>query len=128
MFSFAAPRVRRRLSLTPAIDLVILILIFFMLVTRFGPDRALPVLGGAEADGYSGPPRLVEVFPDELRLNGVEMSSRALLIELVRISSSGTDAVVLRPSEGTSLQRLVDVMSLMESAGFNNLAMVEARQ
>ena len=109
------------------IDVVFLLLIFFMLVARFGADRALPISAEGGERAYSGPPRLVEVFPGDLSLNGVRMSSRSLLVELVRISGSGEDTVVLRPAEGTSLQRLVEVMALMEAAGFRNLAIAEAR-
>ena len=47
MFSFAVSRPRRRPSLTPMIDVVFLLLIFFMLAARFGMEGALPsVVGG----------------------------------------------------------------------------------
>lgn len=127
MFAFSPPRPRRRLNLTPMIDVFFLLLIFFMLMARFGGDGALPMVSGPDADAYSGPPRLVEVEPEGLRLNGVAMAPRDLLTELVRLSSSGHDAVVLRPAEGTSLQRLITVMEMMRKAGFANLAIAETR-
>lgn len=108
------------------IDVVFLLLVFFMLVARFGPDRALPLEIAGEG-AYAGPPRLVEVFPAGLTLNGVALSQRDVLLELVRISASGTDTVVLRPAGGASLQRLVEVMALMDTAGFRNIAIAEAR-
>lgn len=108
------------------IDIVFLLLVLFMLMVRFGGERALPLETAGEGD-YSGPPRLVEVLPGGLTLNGVAMEPRDLLLELVRISGSGSDPVVLRPSQETSLQRLIDVMTLMEAAGFRNLSISEAR-
>ncbi len=123
MFAFGAARSRRRMSLVPMVDLVLLLLVFFMLVARFGPERAVPVRAGG---GYAGPPRLVEVLPDGLRLNGVALAPRDLLAELVRLTASGGDAVVLRPEPGVDLERLTRVMALMEAAGFRNLALVEA--
>jgi biopolymer transport protein ExbD len=123
MFDFALSGRKRRWSLTPLIDAVFLLLLFFMLTSRFGAEAGLPLeaVGGT----YAGPPRLVEVAPESLRLNGVAMAPRELLTELVRISESGADTVVLRPGGGATLQRLVDVMELMKSAGFLNLTIVE---
>lgn len=126
MFTFAGPRPRRRISLLPMIDVVFLLLVFFMLVARFGADRSLPLRAGGAEGAYAGPPRLVEVLPEGLRLNGVVLAPQDLLTELVRLTRSGTDAVVLRPGEGATLGRLVEVMALMQAAGFENLAIVEA--
>ena len=128
MFAFSPPRPRRRMNLTPMIDVFFLLLIFFMLMARFGGEGALPMKSGPGEGSYSGPPRLVEVEPQGLRLNGVALAPRDLMTELVRLSSSGRDTVVLRPGEGTSLQRLVEVMELMRSAGFANLAIAEAQR
>ena len=125
MFAFAPPRTPRRPSLTPMVDVVFLLLIFFMLVSRFGIEDAIPLrAGGAEAS-YSGPPRLVEIGATELRLNGVPLEPRPLLVELVRLTRSGEDIVVLQPMEGASVQRLIDVMTLFGEAGFSNLAVLE---
>ena len=127
MFSFDAPRPRRRISLTPLIDVVFLLLVFFMLVARFGLDDATPLVLGGAGETYDGPPRLVEVTPGAMRLNGVEMAPRLLLFELVRLSRSGSDVVVIRPRAGATVGRLVEVMALMGEAGFTNLAVVEGR-
>ncbi len=128
MFSFAQPAPRRRMSLTPMIDVVFLLLVFFMLVARFGTDRALPLQTAGGEGAYSGPPRLVEVLPEGLTLNGVGMARRAVLTELVRLTKSGEDVVVVRPAEATSLQRLIEAMDLLRRAGFSNLAIAEARR
>ncbi|MHC0052637.1 ExbD/TolR family protein [Actibacterium sp. D379-3] len=124
MFSFAAPRKPRRPSLTPMIDVVFLLLVFFMLAARFGPQAGLDLrLAGGGA--YSGPPRLVDVTPDGLRLNGVALDAGALPGALTRLSESTADTVVIRPREGADLQRLVDVMGQLRAAGFTALALVE---
>lgn len=125
MFAFSAPRTPRRPSLTPMVDVVFLLLIFFMLVSRFGIESALPLKAGGVDGVYSGPPRLVEVGATELRLNGVAMDARPLLTELVGLTQSGEDVIVLQPSGGTTVQRLIDVMTLFETAGFGNLVVLE---
>jgi biopolymer transport protein ExbB len=48
------PRIRRRISLTPMIDVVFLLLVFFMLAARFGQDQALPLAIGTGARPGTG--------------------------------------------------------------------------
>ncbi len=127
MFQFATPRRTARISLTPMIDVVFLLLVFFMLVARFGLDQAVPLRLGTGSGDWQGPPRLVDIAPDGLRLNGVALPPRDLLLELVGLTETGADTVVLRPVDGASLGRLVEVMGLMEEAGFTNLAVIGAR-
>lgn len=124
MMQFGTPRSPRRPSLTPMIDVVFLLLVFFMLIARFGLDSAIPVRLAGAGD-YSGPPRLVDVAPGTLSLNGIALPARSLLLELDRLTDSGDDIVVLRPVDRASLQRLVETMELFEAAGFANLAVVE---
>ena len=128
MFDFAAPRTARRVSLTPMIDVVFLLLVFFMLVARFGVDRPVPVTIGTGGGGWDGPPRLVEVGPAGLRLNGVPLEIQPLLVELGGLTESSGDPVLIRPEPGVDLQRLIDVMSVMREAGFEALAVVGEAQ
>lgn len=127
MFAFAAPRRRRRISLTPMIDVVFLLLVFFMLAARFGADQAIPLRIGAGPGEWEGPPRLVEVLPEGQRLNGVAVTPEALVTGLAPLMETPGDPVVLRPRDGASLQRLVDVMEALSSAGYTGLILVEER-
>ena len=127
MFAFAAPRRRRRISLTPMIDVVFLLLVFFMLAARFGADQAIPLRIGAGAGEWEGPPRLVEVLPEGQRLNGVAVTPEGLVTGLAPLMEAPGDPVVLRPRDGASLQRLVDVMEALSSAGYTGLILVEER-
>jgi biopolymer transport protein ExbD len=64
-FRLGAPRRTRRPSLTPMIDAVFLLLVFFMLASRFGRAGAVALVGAGDGAGapWSGPPRLAEVAP-----------------------------------------------------------------
>jgi biopolymer transport protein ExbD len=127
MFAFAPPRPRRRISLTPMIDVVFLLLVFFMLAARFGQDQAIPLQIGGGAGEWDGPPRLVDVLPEEQRLNGVPVTPEALVAGLGPLTVDPADPVVLRPRDGASLQRLVDVMETLSAAGYTGLILVEDR-
>jgi biopolymer transport protein ExbD len=124
-FAFATPRRRRRPSLTPMIDVVFLLLVFFLLAARFAPEGAIPLSAPGAGAPYEGPPRLVEVRPEGLSLNGVPLASEALLAELTRLAAGPEDAVILRARGGATLQHLVAAMELLRDAGHARLVLVE---
>ncbi|MBS9718212.1 ExbD/TolR family protein [Pseudohalocynthiibacter aestuariivivens] len=127
MFSFDVASKRRRPSLTPMIDVVFLLLVFFMLAARFGNDMQLPLtLAGGDAEtAYQGPPRLVDILPDKLHLNGNPVSADALLEGMASLTQAEEDTIILRSRDGASLQRLVEVMQLLREAGHTALVLVE---
>jgi biopolymer transport protein ExbD len=107
------------------IDVVFLLLVFFLLAARFAAEGAIPISGGGTGAAYDGPPRLVEVRPEGLRLNGVALAPEALLGELSRLTASAEDAVILRARGGATLQHLVAAMELLDAAGHARLVLVE---
>lgn len=113
------------MALTPMIDVVFLLLVFFMLAARFGLDSALTVSSGAPSGDYSGPPRLVTVGQDIIKLNGIEQSQETLASALRPLMTSVDDPIVLRPDKDASLQALVDVMGALSAVGLMNLVVVE---
>ncbi|MEM7269945.1 MAG: biopolymer transporter ExbD [Pseudomonadota bacterium] len=124
--NFGDPRPRRRPSLTPMIDVVFLLLVFFMLASRFGIEQVLPLkLAGQGAAEYSGPPRIVDVTPDEVRLNGVQTSLAGLADAVSALASANSDVVVLRGRDGADVQRIVDIAEALTKAGFGSLVVVE---
>ncbi|MEM6577395.1 MAG: biopolymer transporter ExbD [Pseudomonadota bacterium] len=125
MFEFAAPRTRRKPSLTPMIDVVFLLLVFFMLAAQFGREGALNLSGASGASAYEGPPRLITVLPDALLLNGSQKTEEALLGSLSNLTRSQNDAIVLQAREGANVQRLSDVAYRLTAAGFTRLILIE---
>ncbi|MEQ9040584.1 MAG: biopolymer transporter ExbD [Silicimonas sp.] len=122
---FARPRRHRKLSLTPMIDVVFLLLVFFMLAARFGGEGSIDLRIGTGSAEYSGPPRLVEVYPEAIRLNGLPTSENDLIPALADLTERSDDTVVLRLRDGANVQRLIDVMELLTSSGFAMQALVE---
>ena len=125
MFRFGAHRPLRRASLTPLIDVVFLLLVFFMLAAQFSRDAAIPVLAAGVGAAYAGPPRLVEVGPAGLWLNGSVVAPEALVAALEPLMAGPEDVVVLRGREGAALQDLIVVADLLRAAGLIRLAVVE---
>ncbi|WP_372840590.1 ExbD/TolR family protein [Phaeovulum sp.] len=127
MFSFGPPRRHRRASLTPMIDVVFLLLVFFMLASRFGTEGALTLSVATPGQGaaWSGPPRLIEIGAGgALRLNGIALAPEALVGALVALMAGPADAVVLRARDGAAVQDLVAVADVLRSAGLTQLLLV----
>ena len=127
MIAFGRDAPRRRIALTPMIDVVFLLLVFFMLASRFGHERVVEfALAGGAGAGWSGPPRLVDIGAGAaVRLNGVATRPEALPAALAALMQAPMDPVVLRASGGTA-QDLLAVMAALQGAGITTLALVEA--
>lgn len=125
MFTIDAARPRRKPSLTPMIDVVFLLLVFFMLASRFGTDAVVPLTLGGQGQGYSGPPRLIDVLPEGQRLNGVDQGLDEVVAALDRLTDSRSDTIVLRARDGAALQRMVTVVATLREAGFTTIAVVD---
>jgi len=123
---FEAPVRRRRLSLTPMIDVVFLLLVFFMLAARLAPGAALPILSGEGGTGtWEGPPRLVTVAPGRLELNGVETAPEALVAGL-RPLMPGPDApVILRGAADATLAEIAAAAGVLSAGGIETLVLAE---
>lgn len=118
-------RPRRRPSLTPMIDVVFLLLVFFMLASRFGMDAVLPAPLAGSGVSLAGPPRLVDVLPEAVMLNGIATDEAKLVIYLDALVDSPTDTIVLRSQMGSSVQRIIDVMTALQQAGFQSVILTE---
>jgi biopolymer transport protein ExbD len=119
-----SPR-RRRPSLTPMIDVVFLLLVFFMLVARFGGAEGISLLLAPPeaATQYTGPQRLVTVLPETVTLNG--QPAPDLPGALSALMTSPEDVVVVRPGSGTDVARLLEVLGGLQAAGLTRLTVVE---
>ncbi|MEM0989123.1 MAG: biopolymer transporter ExbD [Pseudomonadota bacterium] len=125
-FSFDTSRRRRRPSLTPMVDVVFLLLVFFMLASRFGQDVALPLSPAvAGAGSYQGAPRLITVTADGARLNGVAFELSALPDELRKLMPDENAIVVVRPDSEAALQDMVSVIDELSDAGIRQIVIPE---
>ncbi|MBR9863860.1 MAG: biopolymer transporter ExbD [Rhodobacteraceae bacterium] len=123
-----APSPRRKPSLTPMIDVVFLLLVFFMLASQFGLDQVvrLPLAAaGDTAQAYSGPPRLVSITPAGVLLNGIETPLADLPDALQGLTESPNDPVVLRGQDAATSQQVLDVLGHLQDAGFTAVVLVE---
>ena len=129
MFDLGQTIRRKRPALTPMIDVVFLLLVFFMLAARFGSDQTLSVSAPSPvASTYTGAPRLIEVDDqNRLFLNGQMMQVDALIPAVMQLMTAPNDVVVLRPKSGTQVQSLVKAMTVLRDNGIDTIALVGHR-
>lgn len=120
-----SPPRRTPIGLTPMIDVVFLLLVFFMLAARFANEGAIAVPLATEGEPGLNSPRLVDVSPASLRLNGIETPLGDLVSAVTDLEWNIDDVVVLRPRDAADVQRLVDVLQTLTDAGYSNVVLLE---
>jgi biopolymer transport protein ExbD len=120
------PRRRARVSLTPLIDVVFILLVFFMLASNFLDWRAIRLSGagaGAAPPGLQGA-LLVDVRPAGLRLSGAEVTAPELSRRIAATLAERPDLrVIVRPGAGVDVQRAAQVLDALRAAGARDLTL-----
>lgn len=116
------PRRRRSLvSLTPLIDVVFILLVFFMLATSFLDWRSivmdLPGAGSTVAE--ESPALVVSIHADgALLLEGETVEPNGLARRLSEFMAADPDRqVIVRPDDSVNLQRITQVVEQLQAAG-----------
>ena len=122
MFDFQQSFHRRRPSLTPIIDVVFLLLVFFMLASTFNVDQKVNLLSDIVygSSKYDQNPRLIKIKSNKLLINGVEAYDSEAIRKLEEITPDLSQIIIVQVL-GSTTQRMLDVMELLKSSGFSNL-------
>ena len=120
-------RHRARISLTPLIDVVFILLVFFMLASSFLDERAIKMgapaaaLGGRSLEGAL----LVELRPDGLRLAGERLTAPQLLERLAgHAARNPGQRVMIKPAPGVPLQDAVALLDRIAASGLTEVSFV----
>lgn len=120
---FPRPRDGRRrravVSLTPLIDVVFILLVFFMLASSFIDWRAIDLgaSGTSRGGGIEGS-MLIDLGPEQLRLSGETLDLDAFATRVAaRLAEKPDQKFVIRPVDGADVQRLIAVLDRPEAAG-----------
>lgn len=127
----ARPRPRRTLiSLTALIDVVFILLVFFMLASSFLDWRSIALTApaaGAQAAAMEGAV-LVEVRASGLRLSGRPVALDELDSRIrARLAAKPDQAVFVKPAAGVPLQQAVAVLDRLSAAGAKSLSLIRDR-
>ncbi|MGH1405814.1 MAG: ExbD/TolR family protein [Rhodomicrobiaceae bacterium] len=111
------------LSLTPLIDVVFLLLIFFMLASTFSRFSSLPlsVNSGQSQSNSSKKFILVRIQKEGgIEINGRKVISEDLISAIDGLVIEEGMKLFIKPLEGTTVQQLVSVMQKARQSKINN--------
>lgn len=122
------PRRRRVINLTPLIDVVFLLLVFFMLAStflKFGTVK-LETAGAGGAPGDISKIALVHIGPEnDFRVAGVPVATDGLEAALRKLSAEGkTDAVIVLRNDAKAGD-LINGLTRVRSIGFDSVRVVD---
>jgi len=125
------PAAELSLNLAPMIDVVFLLLIFFMVATTFAQQEKemnldLPTAETGEESEAVPDNIIVNLLSDgRMRIAGQDVDETALESLLVRTARSNSETpVAIRGDRDVVLQRVVTVMDACRRAGLTNVAII----
>ncbi|MFP4684146.1 MAG: ExbD/TolR family protein [Ectothiorhodospira sp.] len=123
------PRRRALIGLAPLIDVVFILLVFFMLASSFLDWRLLPLhaaSGEAPAAAEQTALRVHIAADGGIRLEGRAMEPDGLTRALsARLAEAPERSVVVQPEGDVPLQRLVAVLDRVRTAGASRVTLAE---
>lgn len=124
---------RRRsvISLTPLIDVVFILLVFFMLASNLQQWRNIELASANTQAGKSGivGSLLIDVTPDGLRLAGESLGTKDLMARVAaRLSDRPDQRILIRPTPGVPMQRVVTLLDAIAEQGALDIALTGAAQ
>jgi biopolymer transport protein ExbD len=126
--SLLGNRKRRPLiSLTPLIDVVFILLVFFMLASSFLDWRSIELNTPGASRGVSRLEGaiLIEVRAEGLRLSGESLGHDALIRRMKGLLAQETDRrVLVKPSAGVAMQKTIAVLDSLAAAGVTDLSLI----
>lgn len=112
-------RRRATLSLTSLIDVIFLLLLFFMLSSTFSRQGEVELTaagGGAEASGAR--PVFVQLGPEDLTLNAASVTLDGLAPALAAVAEDEDALVLVALRPEVTAQRLIDLLGVLRATSY----------
>ncbi|MEP2980244.1 MAG: biopolymer transporter ExbD [Lentilitoribacter sp.] len=105
----------KRLALTSLIDVIFLLLLFFMLTSTFSKFSDIPFspAGSGAGSNLQQSPVFLKLNEDKISLNGQTYTMDNLLVALQGLKSEVTTKLILSVSQDVTAQRLVNVLTII---------------
>jgi len=119
---------RRPVTLTSLIDIIFLLLLFFMLSSTFTRFAELPLMNAGAGRSEGGPPPIfLQLSEDELRMNGQSLTLAGLpaALEAYEAEAAGETATLLITLDAeVSSQALVDLLAALRAETWLTVAVL----
>lgn len=115
------------IDLTAVIDVVFILLIFFIVTSVFKKDELALILDLPKADAKTTEIKddqiFIELNENKLAIKGIEVSFESLESNLKEVKDN-KKAVIIRIDKNTKYERVIKVLDLLQKYNLNNLALV----
>ncbi len=115
------------LDLTPIIDVVFILLIFFIVTSVFKKEELALMLDLPSSNAKSMQVKQEQIFielgVDKMAIKGIEVSFSSLEDNLKEIKNKD-EAVIVRIDKKVPYEKVVKVLDLLQKYSLNNLALV----
>lgn len=117
------PRVKRKaVGLTSLIDVIFLLLLFFMLASSFSRYQAMPIASGGSGGGAEIKPAYFRIHAnDRMDLNGQPIERAEFAERFAALSANEGTLVAIWSGPDAHVQDVVDVMSAARNQGLNTV-------
>lgn len=118
---------RRQISVTSLIDVIFLLLLFFMLSSTFSrfADVELGAAGGSNSTVQKSVPAFMKLFGNRVLLNGIEFGKDQLAAEIERLKASiHINAIIMSVDDSANAQQLVDMLLILRKSPDLNVQIV----
>lgn len=109
-----------RIGITPLVDVVFILMIFFMLASRFTVERQMDLHVAGTSGGGGAEIRMIVAGPSSLMLDGAALTSASLAAQLGERPEA---TVAIRPVDGATIQRLIAVADIARAAGVADISL-----
>ncbi len=119
------------IDLTPVIDVVFILLIFFIVTSVFKKEELALVLdlpkSSAKETEVSKDDIFIELSPTKLAIKGIEVSFESLEDNLKEVKDK-TKPLIVRIDEKVEYKRVIKVLDLLQKYDLNNLALITEKE
>ena len=128
MKTFAKKNKNIEFNIAPLIDIVFLLLIFFMLASEFTDfktiDMATPI--NSDQDIENSEPILVKLSSDgKIKIEEMSIDFSNLEKRIINLTKNQTDSkVIISTPEKTEINLLMKVMDIIRISGIDNIALI----
>lgn len=117
-------------SPVPLLDVLLLLVMFFVLAVNFigSSGLVLELPAATTASVYAGDIVKISIVSDGVYLNEKEVNRTELKEELLNLKAEKEDSlIVINADDGVTHARIVELIDLARSSGFNRLAIATER-
>ena len=117
-------------NITPLVDILMLLLIFFIVSSRFKNTPAIEIRlpSATTASVTSGPDIVITITRDNRIFFGKQPVIKPVLRRKLSRMDSKDKKILLRADQKLSVQRLIELFDLFRELGFRNISTLTVRE